>query len=297
MSQTSGQAFFQQERHITIQAAPGAGGSLHVTTEPGGEIQVGIKTVKGAPYSAETKSETIQTLANGNRIIRGTGTRIYRDSEGRTRQEYTFRTPGDSGAPDLISINDPVAGVSYSLHAAARTAEKITHGHGEMTWTGVGERAAAPPEGTSMVFIRKTPGPESPSHADLHTVIARDVRVHVSESDGNRRAFTNEPLGIRVMEGLQVEGKRTTVTVPAGTIGNEQPLVTVTETWFSPELQTVLYSKREDPMAGTTTFEVTKVVRGEPDPSLFQVPPGYTVNEAKVNVIRRVLEKPAKKQP
>ena len=49
------------------------------------------KVVKGAPYSAEVITETHQALADGNVITRRKHGAVYRDSEGRTRQEM----PGD----------------------------------------------------------------------------------------------------------------------------------------------------------------------------------------------------------
>ena len=39
--------------------------------------------VKGAPYSAEAVTETIQTLPDGNRIVNRLSSMQYRDSEGR----------------------------------------------------------------------------------------------------------------------------------------------------------------------------------------------------------------------
>src|ERR1043166_3142081 len=51
----------------------------------------GGKTVKGAPYSAESVTESTQTLADGNRIINRITSAVYRDSEGRTRREQTLK--------------------------------------------------------------------------------------------------------------------------------------------------------------------------------------------------------------
>src|SRR5262245_39693024 len=86
------------------------------------------KVVKGAPYSATSTTETIQTLNDGNQIIRKNESKIYRDSEGRTRMEQTLETIGkwtaDGQAPQSIFIFDPVAGVSYTLDPRSRTAHK-----------------------------------------------------------------------------------------------------------------------------------------------------------------------------
>jgi hypothetical protein len=53
----------------------------------------------------------------------------------------------------------------------------------------------------------------------------------------------------------------------------------VNESWRSPELNIILLSVHEDPRTGTRTAEVTDLDRAEPDPSVFQVPEGYTVKD------------------
>jgi hypothetical protein len=53
----------------------------------------------------------------------------------------------------------------------------------------------------------------------------------------------------------------------------------VSETWHSPELKITLLSVNDDPRTGKRTTEVTDLDRAEPDPSVFQVPEGYTVKD------------------
>ena len=77
------------------------------------------------------------------------------------------------------------------------------------------------------------------------------------------------------MEGVLVNGVRTTRTIPAGQIGNDKPISIVTEVWTSPDLKTIVYSKRSDPRMGEQTFQLTNIVRAEPDASLFTVPAGF----------------------
>ena len=87
-----------------------------------------------------------------------------------------------------------------------------------------------------------------------------------------------EDLGSQTMEGVLVNGVRTTRTIAAGQIGNDRPISIVTEVWTSPELKTIVYSKRSDPRMGEQTFQLKNVVRGEPDASLFTVPAGTRVH-------------------
>ena len=78
------------------------------------------RLVKGAPYSADAVTETNQPLPDGNVISHKTLSRVYRDTEGRTRQE-SFR--GD--AMRSVYISDPVAGMSYTLMPGSKSAVSI----------------------------------------------------------------------------------------------------------------------------------------------------------------------------
>jgi hypothetical protein len=84
--------------------------------------------VKGAPFSAEIVFEHIQTFYDGNRIVTRSSTMTYRDSQGRIRNEHSFKFPpligGMNVANETISIIDPVGGVSYTLDPQTRTAQK-----------------------------------------------------------------------------------------------------------------------------------------------------------------------------
>ena len=80
-------------------------------------------------------------------------------------------------------------------------------------------------------------------------------------------------------------GVRTTRTIAAGKIGNDRPIAIVTEVWTSPELKTIVLSKRNDPRMGEQTFKLTNIQRGEPDPSLFTVPSDFKVTEGVAKTI------------
>jgi hypothetical protein len=55
----------------------------------------------------------------------------------------------------------------------------------------------------------------------------------------------------------------------------------VSESWYSPQLQTVMMRHQNDPRTGETIFRLSNVKLGEPDPSLFQVPQDYQLIERK----------------
>jgi hypothetical protein len=86
-------------------------------------------------------------------------------------------------------------------------------------------------------------------------------------------------LGTQTIEGVAARGTQLTRTIPAGTIGNEQPITITTETWYSPDLKVLVMSKTKDPRMGETTYRLTNIQRSEPAASLFQVPDDYTVKD------------------
>ena len=86
-----------------------------------------------------------------------------------------------------------------------------------------------------------------------------------------------EELGTRYIEGLEAHGRQQTHIVPANAFGNDRPLVSKKEYWYSPALGINLISKTADPRFGAQNFEVSDIVRGEPDPKLFQLPSGLKI--------------------
>ncbi len=93
---------------------------------------------------------------------------------------------------------------------------------------------------------------------------------------------TTTSLGSKDMEGVKVEGKMVSYTIPAGEVGNKNPITISTESWYSPDLQVTVYSKHSDPRHGDTIYRLANVKRAEPAQSLFTVPADYTVKEPHV---------------
>ena len=100
------------------------------------------------------------------------------------------------------------------------------------------------------------------------------IRYRMTEKDAK-----TESLGKQTMEGIPVEGTRTTMTIPAGEMGNELPIQVVTEKWYSPDLQTNVMSRHSDPRFGETVYQLTHISRSEQDRSLFDVPQGYKIEK------------------
>jgi hypothetical protein len=237
---------------------------------------------------------------DGNRIVNTSTTRVYRDQQGRTRVERTFGNIGGLVADQSkvnVTINDPVAGTHFMLDPESRTATKM--GVPSLLPAIASEKAATDKEkkrtleethrvemsGGTMVsntatFV-STSGPNGAYTVSVNGGPARRVE---------RNAKTEE-LGNSNMAGVAVKGTRTTMTIPAGTIGNDRDINIVNERWYSPDLKMNIMTKHSDPRSGETVFQVNNLTRANPDPSLFQVPADYQVKDARDNVRFRVLSK------
>lgn len=199
------------------------------------------KLVKGAPYSATAITETVQTLANGAKISHKKTDVIYRDGEGRIRREQTFDRVGP------FPVDGEPRQVVFISDPVQGTRIFLDPTAKTARKTPSFDRAPPP---------FRPPGP--PPNAERKT----------------------ESLGKQAIEGVEAEGTRTTITIPAGKIGNDRPLEIVSERWESAELQVVVLSKHSDPIAGETIYRLTEIKRAEPARSLFEIPSDYTLEQA-----------------
>lgn len=213
------------------------------------------RVVTGAPYSAVEVRQFEERLGDGNMISRTSETTLYRDSLGRTRTEIKVTPPVSSAKQPytLITISDPVKGERYVLDSST-----MTFRTSRIPKAG----AAAPRAGRGNAQAR----PAAP--AGGATAGARAGR--------GGAAITTSDLGSQVKNGTMATGTRATEVIPAGRIGNTQPMTVVRETWYSAEIKRPVEVKILDPQRGNSTTELTNLVVGEPSASLFAVPAGYT---------------------
>lgn len=240
------------------------------------------KLVKGAPYSAQAVTESTQTLGDGNRIVRKSTAALFRDSEGRTRREQDFKAIGPlaaDGPGQTIFISDPVAGVDYFLDVRNRTARKMMPIRFKFDM-----KTPAPGEKPDIIYERKI------DRIQIEQKVARAGELQIAPEGAtvmewhgtNEKNARKESLGKQLIEGVEAEGTRTTITIPAGEIGNERAIEIVSERWYSPELQTVVMTRHSDPRFGENSYTLTNISRSEPDKSLFEIPAGYTVKEESI---------------
>jgi hypothetical protein len=226
----------------------------------GGQFGFAGKVVTGAPYSAQAVTQVTQTLADGTHIQHSSSATLARDSQGRTRVERSMSSIGrlagsGAAARTIISIHDPVASMSYELDAATHTARQM------QVATNGGRRGPGP--GAAPAGAPRPGGP-------------------MAQGAGrNNTDVTSEDLGTQVVSGVNAQGTRVTRTIPAGTEGNDKAMSIVRETWYSSDLQMVVMSKTTDPRFGETSYTLSNISRVEPDPALFSVPSGYTVQQGR----------------
>lgn len=232
--------------------APRPGVTCGMTVRP---MPSAMAAVRGAPYSLVRESSQIQTLADGTHITYfANSEKRFRDSQGRTRTEAPL-CPKMADDPNgvLIQIHDPVSGFAYILdlqnHVAYKYALRVL---GALSASG--SAATASP---ALPQVRtEHPGSSIPSKE------------------------TTEPLPSKTVDGVTVDGTRTTTVIPEGAEGNDRPITVVREIWLSPYLNLPLFAKVSDPRSGESTSRITNVDTSEPSPLLFQPPVDYKVVDA-----------------
>jgi hypothetical protein len=202
------------------------------------EMRFGDKLVGGAPFSAEIVIEDTRRLFDGTTVTKQIKGAVYRDREGRTRREQPINAIG-----------------GFSVVSEDGSPQKL-------------------------VFINDFPG-KTHYFLDLNRKIARKNPLPENrpllQPDTEPKNGKTESLGTKMLEGVSVEGTRTTFEIPVGQIGNDKPIPVVTEKWFSPELQVVVFSRHLDPLAGEHIFRLVNIRKGEPAADLFTVPGGFRI--------------------
>jgi hypothetical protein len=181
----------------------------------------------------------MQTLTNGNTISTKQQTLVYRDSQGRMRTEETITPPAGSTKQPTTRITIVDPVAGYAYILDSAT----------MT-------------GRQMTL------PKPPANAPT-TPPTPPARPNVTVTD----------LGTQVVNGESSKGTQRTETIPAGEIGNAQPIQNVRVTWISTELKVPVQIKTTDFRIGNSDMELTNIVHAEPSSSLFVVPAGYTLKQ------------------
>ncbi len=218
----------------------GPGGGM----APGTSMMSGA-VVTGAPFSAVEVRTLQQRLADGNTVNTSTNATRARDSQGRTYLNETITPAAATGkAPyNRITITDPVAGYRYEL------------------------------DSSTMIAVPT----RTPAFGPARTV-ATPALGTVTRPDG--AIITTTSQGTATINGVLATNTQVTEVIPAGAIGNIQPITTTRTTWVSQDLKLPVQIKTSDPRYGTSDVELTNISTGEPNAALFTVPSGFTIQRA-----------------
>ena len=212
----------------------------------------------GAPYTGQMSNESVRTLANGTHLTQPvrSSPMMYRDSMGRTRSDTLMMAPRPGTTTPhinrLAEIDDPVAGYRYILDDYHKVAHRI-------------------------VPCKRSPPAARPAPMPNPTLASNPGPLRMG---GNSET---EDLGTQTMFGVTVTGVRNTTTFPPGAYqGNDGPVTVIQETWRSAQygLDFVVKNSRPD---GDSTQSMVSFAAGDPDPSLFQIPPGYQIVDETAN--------------
>ena len=186
---------------------------------------------------------------------------VARDGQGRVRLEMTggkFKVEEGEGAgtesvQHMVTICDPVSQKLVRLDTLNKTATIMTRGP-------LSQRSAAQPQ--SAIQMQR---PYCKTFAS-------------AQSMGN---IQREDLGHQNIEGFDALGVRSTRPMHPLLNGEGTAPSFTTETWCSEELGVMLLQVHETagPAEAKTETRLTKIVPGEPDPALFQIPPDYRIVE------------------
>jgi hypothetical protein len=270
---------------------PAPGDAIATFSSPGMPMQMKVSTmgfrvsdnmdaspVKGNPFCGTITSEHTQVFADGNRIHTTDTSTLCRDSQGRIRREAEINllgAPAQKDLPKIVTIVDPVAGVRYMLDSNLKIARKMSLEPFALPTEG---EAGARTSGRTAVVVKgeavnATGGPGNVMYYSTTTM---------AKNAGPAQNPPNvETLGDQTINGIHATGTRVTTTIPAGSMGNEQPILVQSETWSSPELKATVMTKHTDPWAGELKTQLTNVSNSEPDPSLFTVPGDYKIVDEK----------------
>lgn len=218
--------------------------------------------IVGASYSAEEVAVD-NLFSSGDQTPRPLR-KLYRDSQGRIRVERPLPLgPRIKNPPSIVEIQDVVSGFTYVLDTDGKIAHRYrTPKPGEQP-----EPASDSRPGAAIAVEGQRAA--SPARPNSEKTITQPPKT---ATNSPIEPTPYDPLASREMEGVTVEGKRYTTVLGL-------TRVVKTEVWTSTDLQLVVLTKISDPEQGDRSVRLRNLSRQEPNPTLFEIPPGYKIQE------------------
>jgi hypothetical protein len=214
-----------------------------------------IGSVVGFPITATIDAENTRTDAHGKSIVVRFRSKIYRDSKGRTRLEWDMTPLNKPPKPGwfAIEIYDPTTRTSLHLQPSTKTASR--------------SHFPAPDEKPQPVCQDSDlPKIDPEALAQLPVPAPQVIQIELAHD---------------VVENMVVRRGRESVKPPPGSSTRNPAYATLTDYWFSQQLQAFVLVKRIGPGKSQHTIKLSNISRDEPGVSLFAVPPDYNVSESK----------------
>ena len=210
----------------------------------GGPMQsIFIPPKAGAPFSLTLGTEWTRSMENGGTFTLVNERHVVRDSKGRIYQERWFLVPKGGkikSEMNVFQITDPELHTWFNCEVRNKVCELLEY------------------RLETTDNFQPPIGPSGP----------------LPNGNGFR---THEDLGVNATLGVNTHGYRESTTINEGVMGNDKPMVSTREFWYSPHLGLNLLSIVDEPQSGKQVFTVKELSTSEPDPSYFLVPAGYTV--------------------
>lgn len=213
-------------------------------------VSIFIPSLPNAPFTATLSTEWDRTYSDGTTITLKSRRLIARDKSGRIFQERRLLVPEDGQSESAIMRTEISDPQQHVVYFCFERERECQ----------LRDFAAVGPMGPAGGSFEPKGGA-----AEMHE------------------------MGEQNIAGVETKGWQGSVVIPARTIGNDSPILTKREYWYSSKLGFNLRSIRQDPRFGVEKFEVTELTLGEPDPKLFEPTNGFAI----VDTRRTAQGKPA----
>jgi hypothetical protein len=222
---------------------------------PNIEEKIGYTIERGMPYSGIWVTKHVTKFPDGQLMKDQNTGKVWRDSEGRTREDVTW-TRQSGVVATVCRIEDPVAKVRYIWRIEQGRKTVVTETHFTMDKYAVTEIWPHPPSHA----METTPG------ATI-IVLRPTTRVNPGPND--------QKLGPTYMNGVYAEGVRTVEPILA-----EPTRHRIDEIWSAPDLNLIIKTYLDDGNGFIEDSELKNIDRSEPDPSVFLPPSSFPKRQA-----------------
>lgn len=201
----------------------------------------------GLPFSAKETTISPTHTSDGTPTEHKEVHLIWRDAEGRTREETVVKTRSGTDYHH-VAVYEPVKRAYWTWLTGDESVSKVVH-------------------------VRPFQKSEAPAPCWAAPVLPKENTARHDPVSGT--TTTIESLPPDTINGIPVLGDRKTTLIPAGAHGNQSEIKATTEFWISPDLGVIVRRVSDDPSIGRFITELSDIKRSVPDPALFKVPDGY----------------------